>query len=103
MKRTTAVLVAGLLALSCGYAAHADEDHAAPSGKPLRVATTWEPVNQSLADLINGGAKVVSVGLGMGGPTAAVVKDGHYIVCGVETPGGFAKRKNAESECYRIN
>ncbi|GBQ26555.1 hypothetical protein AA0472_2149 [Acetobacter estunensis NRIC 0472] len=103
MKRTSAVLVAGLLALSCGYAARADEDRGAPSGKPLRVETTWEPVNQSLTDLINSGAKLVSAGFGMGGPTATIVKDGHYILCGIETPGGLAERKIAESECYRIN
>ena len=107
------------LVFSCSAAtlAKADETdafaHPAPDAfeqnnsskqKTLRPVTVFEPVPQSSSDLINGGARVLSADIGMGGPTVFLMKDNKYILCGIHpAQDSLTNEKNSTSECYRLN
>lgn len=75
-----------------------------PQANPTRPVTTFEPVPESSSDLINGGARVLSADIGMGGPTVFLQKDGKYILCGIHPAhDGLTNDKDSTSECYRLN
>jgi hypothetical protein len=64
-----------------------------------RPTTTWEPVEQPLNALLNGGYKIIA----MTGPSFTLEKDGKYILCDVRSSGSGNLGDQACSECYRLN
>lgn len=75
-----------------------------PKANPTRPVTTFEPITQSVTDLINDGARVLNADISMGGPTVFLQKDGKYILCGIHPAhDGITNDKDSTSECYRLN
>jgi hypothetical protein len=95
----SAATILGSLLLGAGAA---DAQQASVS-KPIKLPTDFTPVNKSLTDLINGGAKVLAATVGMSGPTVSLMQNGKYLLCVIAPPGGLNSSTVAESECYSLN
>lgn len=89
-----ALAAAPLLAAAPGQAQPAP---AAPA--PLRPVTVWEPVEQPMSVLLNGGHRIVSAM----GPSFTLERNGKFVACEMRPPGGMRGGREATSECYRLN
>lgn len=69
----------------------------------LEYPTKLEPVNQSLADLLNDGAKVVSAYVGEKGPIVTVQKRNKATLCLVIGPDPTTDQNVPTSRCYSLN
>lgn len=63
------------------------------------VATTWEPVTQSLAELLNGGHRIITAAP----PALMLARGGKYIACQLRPPGGLSGATAASASCHRLN
>lgn len=73
--------------------------HAQQQPQPGWVATTWEPVTQSLAELLNGGHRIVTAAP----PVLMLERNGKYIACQLRPPGGLSGAAAASANCHRLN
>jgi hypothetical protein len=69
----------------------------------LEYPTRLEPVNRSLADLLNDGARVVSAYVGDKGPVVTVQKQGKVTFCLVIGPDPSTDQNVPTSRCYSLN
>ncbi|MBB3870829.1 hypothetical protein [Brevundimonas mediterranea] len=69
----------------------------------LEYPTVLEPVNRSLAALLDDGAKVVSAYVGEKGPIVTVQKRGKVTVCLVIGPDPSTDQNVPTSRCYNLN
>lgn len=69
----------------------------------LEYPTALEPVNASLTDLLNDGAKVVSAYVGDKGPIVTVQKRNKVTVCLVIGPDPATDQNVPTSRCYHLN
>ncbi|MDD2794663.1 hypothetical protein [Acidocella sp.] len=73
------------------------------SSEAKNVQTTFAPVNQSLTDLIKGGATVLSGSEGGSGPSVILHAGAQYFFCLIHPVNTPANILTATSECYRLN
>lgn len=69
----------------------------------LEYPTALEPVNLSLADLLNTGGRVVAAHLGDKGPVVTLRRRGKVIVCLVAGPNPATDQNVPTSRCYALN
>lgn len=89
-------LAAMALAVITAVPAHAQQQQQQHHGW---VATTWEPVTQSLAELLNGGHRIVTAAP----PLLMLERSGKYIACQLRPPGGLSGATVASASCHRLN
>jgi hypothetical protein len=66
---------------------------------PHRMATTLEPVDQSLTALLDGGYKVVAATDAL----FTLEKSGKFVLCRLWPTGSMAAAEGSTSECHRLN
>lgn len=87
-----------ILPILAGPTAQAQAQGPAPTA-PLRLATTWDAVDQPMSALLNGGFRLVSAT----GPSFTLERGGKYVVCEVRPAGGLRGTPETTSTCHRVN
>lgn len=73
------------------------------ASKALQVPTTLAPVDRSLTDLLNKGARIVGSSVGPNGPIVTVTLGRKSMMCFVTAQNPATDQNVATSECYALN
>ncbi|MCX8957653.1 hypothetical protein [Erwinia psidii] len=79
------------------------ESGAKVAGNAQEYPTKLEAVNQSLEQLLNGGARIVSSALSTDGPVVTLSHRKKSVICLVKAAGTGSDQNVATSRCYALN
>lgn len=105
MKKQHVLLYAGLLLLPslASAAGWPPESGAKVPGNAQEYPTKLDAVNQSLEQLLNGGAKIVSSYVTQDGPVVTLSNRKKSVICLVKGVGTGSDQNVATSRCYALN